>query len=308
MLRGLTVSALVHASVLAMAVISWPQKKDDCQEQIDRLRRQQPGISSVEILMQLPQCASSADLPIDFVEIGRISNVADLRKSDTPEPDPEPAAPEPEPEVPPPPPEPEPTPQAPEPEVEVPDPRKPEPEPEPKKPEPKKEEPKKEEPKPKPPVQKPPEKPKDDLSFLDDFESALQSRKTQERRPETQQTDRPVLSNADRDQQGAGARTGATASLQAALRRQIGECWPTVDDLPPEHQIDVVVGVQLARDGSLISSKLISPGSRPVGRSGIAVDRALLAVRKCGETTYRLPAEDYELWKDINVTLGPRRG
>ncbi len=307
MLRGLTVSALVHASVLAMAVVSWPQQKDDCEEQIDRLRRQQPGISSVEILMQLPQCASSADLPIDFVEIGRISDVAELRKSDAPQPEPEAAAP-PEPEIEAPPPEPETAPE-PEPEVEVPDPRKPEPEPE-KKPEPKKEEPKKEEPKPKPkPVEKTPPKPKDDLDFLNDFESALQSKRTADQRPDTQQTDRPVLTNSDRDQKGAGARTGATASLQAALRRQIMECWATVDDLPPEHQIDVTINMQLARDGSVTSSKLTSPRSRPVGRSGIAVDRALLAVRKCGEIgNYRLPAEDYELWKDIDVTLGPKQG
>ncbi|PKP81186.1 MAG: hypothetical protein CVT79_10990 [Alphaproteobacteria bacterium HGW-Alphaproteobacteria-18] len=309
MLRGLTVSALVHATVLAMAVISWPQKRDDCEEQIERLRREQPGISSVEILMQLPQCASSADLPIDFLEIGRISDVAELRKSDTPPPEPEPeAAPEPVEETPPPPPEPEAAPE-PEPEIEVPDPRKPEPEPV-KKPDPKPE-PKKEEPKPKPkPVEKPPAKPKNDLDFLDDFESTLQSKRTSERRPETQQSDRPVLANSDRDQQGAGARTGATASLQAALRRQIMECWTGVDDLPPEHQIDVTVNVKLARDGSLAESvKLLEPRSRPVGRSGIAVDRALLAVRKCGEIgNYRLPAEDYDLWKDINVTLGPKQG
>ena len=121
-----------------------------------------------------------------------------------------------------------------------------------------------------------------------------------------QQSQRPARANADRDQHGAGARTDADASLQAALRRQIGECWATVDDLPPEHQINVTISVQLARDGSLISSKLVTPSSRPVGRSGIAVDRALLAVRKCGETNYRLPPEDYELWKGITVTLGPR--
>lgn len=307
MLRGLTVSALVHASVLAMAVFSWPQDRNDCDDQIERLRREQPGISSVEILMQLPQCASSADLPIDFLEIGRISDVAELRRSETPQPEPEAeAAPEPVEETPPPPPEPEAAPE-PEPEVEVPDPREPEPV---KTPEPKPE-PKKEEPKPKPrPVEKTPAKPKNDLDFLDDFESTLQSKRTSEQRPETQQTDRPVLANSDRDQQGAGARTGATASLQAALRRQIMECWTGVDDLPPEHQIDVMVNVKLARDGSLAESvRLLEPRSRPVGRSGIAVDRALTAVRKCGEIgNYRLPAEDYDLWKDINVTLGPKQG
>ncbi|MBY9066185.1 hypothetical protein K1X12_04700 [Hyphomonas sp. WL0036] len=285
--------------------MAWPHKTDECEESIERLRREQPGISSVEILMQLPQCASSADLPIDFLEIGRISDVAELRKSDTPLPEPEPeAAPE-QVEETLPPPEPEAAEPEPEPEVEVPDPRQPEP---PKKPEPKPE-PKKEEPKPKPkPVEKPPAKPKDDLDFLNDLESTLQSKRTAEQRPDAQQTDRPLLANSDRDQQGAGARTGATASLQAALRRQIGECWVSVDDLPPEHQIDVTISLQLGRDGSLISSKLVDPRSRPVGRSGIAVDRALLAVRKCGETNYRLPPEDYELWKDISVTLGPKQG
>ena len=304
MLRGLTVSALVHASVLAMAVFSWPQKKDDCDEQIDRLRREQPGISSVEILMQLPQCASSADLPIDFLEIGRISDVAELRKSDTPEPEVEPeSAPEPVEETPPPP---EPEAAEPEPEVAVPDPRQPEPE---KKPDPKPE-PKKEEPKPKPkPVEKPPAKPKDDLDFLDDFESALQSKRATEQRPDAQQTDRPVLANADRDQQGAGERTGATASLQAALRRQIIECWPGIDDFPKEHQILVTINMKLTREGSLDGPpKVVSPNPRPVGRSGLAVELALTAVRRCADIgNYRLPPEDYELWKDINVTIGPQQ-
>lgn len=302
MLRGLTVSVLVHASVLAMAVVSWPQPTDDCEEQIERLRREQPGISSVEILMQLPQCASSADLPIDFLEIGRISDVAELRRSDTPEPEAQPeAAPEPVEETPPPP---EPEAAEPEPEVEVPDPRQPEPEP---KPEPKKEEPK---PKPKPkPVEKPPAKPKDDLDFLDDFESALQSKRTSEQRPDAQQTDRPVLANSDRDQAGAGARTGATASLQAALRRQIIECWPGIDDFPKEHQILVTINMKLARDGSLDGPPtVVSPKPRPVGRSGLAVEMALTAVRRCADIgNYRLPPEDYELWKDINVTIGPQQ-
>jgi hypothetical protein len=40
MLRGLTVSTLVHASVLAMAVMSWPESKSECDRDIDRLRRE----------------------------------------------------------------------------------------------------------------------------------------------------------------------------------------------------------------------------------------------------------------------------
>lgn len=296
MMRGLALSTLVHASVLALAVMSWPQPKSECDRDIDRLRREQPGISSIEIVMQLPQCAASAELPIDFLEIGRVSDVAEMRKADTPvevppaaEPEPEPVV-EPEPEAPPPP-EPD--------EVAIPDPKAPEPEKVPEKaPEPKKEDPKRL-------IEKtPPPKKTDDLAFLDDFDKALRDKRPTERQVRTE-TDRPVLANADRDREGAGDRRGNTASLQAALRRQIGYCWRGIEDLPREDQIDVVLRVELNRDGSLASNvNLISPASRPIGRSGLAVDLALRAVRKCAP--YKLPEDDYEQWKLIDVTIGPR--
>jgi hypothetical protein len=49
--------------------------------------------------------------------------------------------------------------------------------------------------------------------------------------------------------------------------------------------------------------ELVNPRSRPVGRSGIAVDVALRAVRKC--QNYQLPADDYDLWQDMNIVIGP---
>ncbi len=297
MMRGLAISTLVHASVLAMAVLSWPQPKNECERDIERLRRETPGISSIEIIMQLPQCAASAELPIDFLEIGRVSDVAAMRKAETPEekpPEAEPEAapvaePEPEPETPPPP--------APD-EVAVPDPRRPEktPEPVPEKAPPERR---------KELIEKtpPPEK-KDDLDFLDDFDKTLRDKRTTERRPPAE-PDRPVLDSGDRDREGAGDRRGNTASLQAALRRQIGYCWRGIEDLPREDQIDVVLRVELNRDGSLASNvDLISPSSRPIGRSGLAVDLALRAVRKCAP--YKLPEDDYDQWKLIDVTIGPR--
>jgi hypothetical protein len=96
MFRGLAVSTLVHASVLAMAMLSWPQPESQCDKAIDKLRRETPGIRSIEIVMQLPECATSADLPIDFEDVGLVSNVSELRK--VPEPVDE-ALPPPEPEV-----------------------------------------------------------------------------------------------------------------------------------------------------------------------------------------------------------------
>jgi outer membrane biosynthesis protein TonB len=299
MIRGFAISTLVHASVLAMAMMSWPQADSECDRAVEKLRRENPGIRAIEIMMALPECAAAADLPIDFEDVGLVSNVSELRKA--PEPQEDAVAP-PEPEVDEVPPEPEPEAAEPEPEEEVPDPRA-EPEPEPKKPEPKKPEPKK----PDPLIKKdPPKTPKkDDLDFLDNFDKALQD-KRQERSTKSPETadDRPVLGNADRNRDGVGDRSGSTASLQAAMRRQVGYCWRGIEDLPEEDQINVVVSVQLARDGSLIgNAELVSPRSRPVGRSGFAVDLALRAVRTCAP--YKLPEDAYEEWKDIEVTIGP---
>ncbi len=303
MLRGITVSTLIHATVLAMAVMSWPSPKSECDAAIEKLRRENPGIRGIEIMVQLPQCAASADLPIDFEDVGLVSNVSDLRKA--PDPVEDAVPPEPEEEVLPETPEPEPAAAEPEPETPVPDPRE-EPEPEPKKPEPKKPEPKKPEPLVKKPEPKKPE-PKDDLAFLDDFDKALQDKARTTPRAQQETPDRPALGNADRDRAGTGDRTGNTASLQAAIRRQVGYCWRGIEDLPAEDQIDVVIKMELDRNGDLVSNAtLISPRSRPVGRSGLAVDLALRAVRKCAP--YKLPEDAYEQWKDIEVTIGPKQG
>lgn len=301
MIRGVAISTLVHASVLAMAMISWPSPASDCDRAIEKLRRENPGIRSIEIVMQLPECATSADLPIDFEDVGLVSNVSELRKAPDPQEDATP--PEPEPEVEAPPPEPEPEAAEPEPEEAVPDPR--EKAPEPKKPEPKKQEPKK----PEPLIKKEPKKEpkKDDLAFLDDFDKALQDKRQERPRAQpAEATDRPAIGNADRDRAGTGDRTGSTASLQAAMRRQVGYCWRGIEDLPKEDQIDVEIQVYLNRDGSLNgNAELVSPRTRPVGRSGFAVDLALRAVRSCAP--YKLPEDAYEEWKDIIVTIGPAR-
>ncbi|MEZ5998830.1 MAG: cell envelope integrity protein TolA [Hyphomonas sp.] len=303
MLRGLTVSTLVHASVLAMAVLSWPHQKTECEKMIERLEREEPGLAPIDILMRLPQCASSIDVPVDFVEIGLVTDIAPAQKAEKPpEEEPEEVIPEEVPDEPPPQEESAPE----EEEVVIPD-EEAQPEEAPKKEEPKKEEPpkKKEEPK---LIEKQRPKEADDLDFLNDFENILKDKAQTERRqaPEDEppKIDKPVLRDVQQTRQGAGERRGNTASLQAAMRRQIYVCWRGVSDLPPEDQIDVEMRVSLNRDGSLKGNvELVTPRSRPVGRSGIAVDVALRAVRKCAP--YQLPEDDYELWKDINVTISP---
>ena len=302
MLRGLTVSTIVHASVLAMAVLSWPHQKSDCDKMIERLKKEEPGLAPVDILMRIPQCASAIDVPIDFVEIGLVTDIAPIQKAEEPEEEPE-AVPEEAEEAPKPPPQEESAPE--EEEVVIPD-EAAEPEPE-KKAEPKKEEPppKREEPK---LIEKQKPKAKDDLDFLNEFEDILKDKAQDERRTPPEQAppriDKPVLRDAQESRKGAGEQRGNTASLQAAMRRQIYTCWRGVSDLPKEDQIDVEIRVSLNRDGTLKSNvELVKPRSRPVGRAGIAVDVALRAVRKCAP--YQLPEDDYDEWEDINVTISP---
>jgi outer membrane biosynthesis protein TonB len=302
MIRGFAVSTLVHASVLALAVMSWPQPRSECDRAIEKLRRDNPGIRSIEIIMALPQCATSTELPIDFEDVGLVSNVSAMSKAPEPKPQEPEVQPEPEPQQAPPPEEAQPE----EPEevpLPVPEPKKEEP----KKPEPKKEPPpKKEEPliKKEPPKQ---EKKKDDLDFLNDIDKVLKDRRqTDTRQASSQEADRPVLNNADRDRQGAGDRSASTASLQAYVRREMRSFWTDVSDLPAEDQIEVTVRLTLNRDGSLSSDvELVNPSRRPVGRKGIAVDRALGAARKFfAERRLRLPEEQYEQWREIDVVFG----
>lgn len=317
MLRGFTISTVLHASLLALAVMSWPSPKSECDKAIEKLERDEPGLGPVDILMRLPECAAVIDVPIEFLDIGLVTNVSAIPKAEV-EPEAEPVPEEaPEEEA-----EPDDLKDLTADEVDANDTRaeepseddivvedekaEPEPEPEPApEPEKKKPEPKKEE---KLVEKTKPRTASDELDFLNDFEDVLKTKAQNERKAppaqEPPRIEKPVLADAQQPRRGAGDRTGNTASLQAAVRRQIGYCWNGVDDLPKEDQINVVIRLKLARDGSLTNSaELIAPKSRPIGRSGIPVDLALRAVRKCAP--YNLPADDYDQWQEIDVTIGP---
>lgn len=319
MLRGFTLSTVLHATVLAAAVMTWPARKSECDRQIEKLEREEPGLSQVDILLRLPQCASTIDVPIDIVDIGLVTDVAPIQKAEeAPEEEVEETEPEEQPDpveddveiVEDPPEEQEEVNETRETETAEEEPvvedTQAEPEETPKEPEPRKEEPPKEKPK---LIEK--QKPKsdsDDLDFLNDFEDILKDKAQSQRKAAQEQApppiNKPVLKDVQQPRKGAGERRGNTASLQAAMRRQVGYCWNGIDDLPKEDQFDVVIRVQLNLDGSLDgNARLVSPRSMPIGRRGVVVQRALTAVRQCAN--YQLPADDYDEWKDIEVTIGP---
>lgn len=315
MFRGFFFAILVHVLLLGAFVFAWPAEVSQCERMINRLEKDQPGLSDVDILMRLPQCASVIDVPIDMVEIGLVTDIAPVPEveetqeveetvpEEAPEPETEPEVADDEPV---------------EEEIEVNETRAEEQseeellvEDEQAEPEPEKvvEEEPKPEPKKKPElVRKAKPKSDDDLGFLDDFEDQLKSVKT-ERRAAPEEApppiNRPVLKDVQEPRKGAGERRGNTASLQAAIRRQIGYCWNGVADLPKEDQIDVLMRIELNRDGMLAKDpRLMNPTSRPIGRSGIPVDLALRAVLKC--QPYKLPEDSYDQWKQIDVTIGPK--
>lgn len=105
-----------------------------------------------------------------------------------------------------------------------------------------------------------------------------------------------------------------TESHVKFIEHELHSFWGGLDDLPKEYQIEVTVRLRLNRDGSLNGNPvLVTPDQRPVGRGGIATDRALYAVGTyfCLRSL-NLPKADYPLWMEVDVSfssknLGPRQ-
>lgn len=289
MLRGLPASIMAHAAVIGASYITFPYWGVTSRAMVD-----------FEVV------------DVEFAEIGEITNIAPLVDTEPEEPE---AAPE-EPEEVPEDPVEEDLPEA-EQDVanETPPPAEDDPEDLLPEFEPQEEEPE-QEPEQKPEPETRPVPPRDALSdFLNQSESTFKSEiETRRERPEptpppreeprTDLKDAPVPAET-RNRRGAGERNANSARLEALVVSRIrNECWAGVDDLPNPERYNVQMKVLLNENGGIEELTLISPKRRPIGASymGTAIDRALTAVRKCDP--FRLPSDDYELWKEINVYLG----
>jgi colicin import membrane protein len=68
------------------------------------------------------------------------------------------------------------------------------------------------------------------------------------------------------------------------------------------HQVSVTLRFLLARDGALDGEPaVVQFRASPVGAA--AAKAAMAAVAQCAP--YRLPAADYEAWKDVQLKLAP---
>ena len=294
MIRGLPASILLHAAVIGAGYIVWPYV----------------GTTETEEEFVL--------VPVELVEVGEMTNVAPVVEPEEPEPVEEEPEPEPEPE-----PEEEDVPVE-----EVPDERDipvddvetsqeaPAPEAEDDilpnfEAEPDEEE------------EAPPEEPEEERpatpnpqrksSALDDLlnsaESTFQSEREtrRETRPPPREPE-PKREEAPAPQErrfGAGERTANTVRIEQLLYNQIYPCWDGVSDQPEPERLNVSMRARLDAEGNVIDLDLVRPSRAPIGDRSmqLAIERAQRAVQKC--QPYRLPRDDYDLWKEATINLGP---
>jgi outer membrane biosynthesis protein TonB len=307
MKAGWTISAVLHAGVLAWGLVSFAARP---------LNATPPEFLSADIisdaeLSQITQGvrnAKPAETPKPLVE-----KIADATPTENPsakvvdkpeivptaervQPTPEPEQKKPEPKkAEPKPPEPKPEPKqafAKEPEHKV-DPiaealKKDNTKPE------KKPEKKAETPAPKKPEQKP--QPKFDSNRI----AALLDKRDPQRRAATGST----LSNTP----ALGTATGTAVALSQneldALRARLRDCWNVPVGVAEARDLIVTVRILFRKDGSLQAEpQLMNHGSHPAFQA--ASESALRAVRSCAPYSF-LPVAKYEAWKDVIIDFDPR--
>jgi outer membrane biosynthesis protein TonB len=245
------------------------------------------AIGAFTIIKVVPLALPQEEIPVEIVTIKDDNNVkAQAPKEETPEPKPEPEAK--------PPPEPAPAPAP----ANKPDEAMLEPQEKPKKTEPPK-------PQDKP---KPTAEAKDDKFDPDKIQALLnKAKKDQEKQQKTTQAPAPGGEEKPRPSVGAGTDNSAdvTTFIQNSLKRQMAACWSFPAGAAQAENLVIAIHVQLRADGSLIEAPELMDQSRmgePYYRA--AAEAALRAINRC--QPFELPAEYYDVWKDIIFNFDPR--
>ena len=286
MRRSTFISATLHIAILLWAVVAWPTAKMDT-------------APLVAIPVEVSTPAEVTKIKAGTKDATDEAALAGKPKEKTQEAVREAAAkPEPKPEE---------TPKAEE---------KPKPKPEPKpvkqaaKPEPKspeatKAEAKKPEEKPKPKKQaeakKPAPKQDSKRDFNTDRIAALLNKI-----PDADNEPAPVLPPEAEPKKVRGQSNGTEMTMSVneidALRARIAQCWSPPPGGLGADQIVVKLRLRLNEDGTLVGYPTIANrGSSPFFQA--AADSAVRAVYQC--QPYALPAEKYELWRDMILTFDP---
>jgi hypothetical protein len=99
-----------------------------------------------------------------------------------------------------------------------------------------------------------------------------------------------------------GRKTTLPDKLLAAIAAQVSRCWSIPSGWNDPQQVSVTLRFQLNPQGALDGDpSIVRFPATPMGVA--AAKAAIKAVTGCGP--YRLPAAQYDQWKDIQVTLAP---
>jgi hypothetical protein len=114
---------------------------------------------------------------------------------------------------------------------------------------------------------------------------------------------------ADRAIAGIGSGNAMTANIADALKSQIYRCWSPPIGAPDVRALIVDYALRLNRDGTVATLQL-TPGSQVMAASNAytraAAEAASRAIYQC--QPYRLPADRYNVWREINpLRFDPRQ-
>ena len=114
---------------------------------------------------------------------------------------------------------------------------------------------------------------------------------------------------AERAIQGIGSGNAMTANIADALKSQIYRCWSPPMGAPDAHDLVVDYALRLNQDGTVATLQL-TPGTQVMAASNAytraAAEAASRAIYQC--QPYRLPADRYNVWREINpLRFDPRQ-
>jgi hypothetical protein len=114
---------------------------------------------------------------------------------------------------------------------------------------------------------------------------------------------------AERAIQGIGSGNAMTANIAGALKSQIYRCWSPPMGAPDARDLVVAYALRLNQDGTVATLQL-TPGTQVMAASNAytraAAEAASRAIYQC--QPYRLPADRYNVWREINpLRFDPRQ-
>ena len=152
------------------------------------------------------------------------------------------------------------------------------------------------------PVQKPQPAPEPTKPKTDDFSALLNKLTSPAAAPRNART-------ADRTVKGIGAMNAMTMDLSDALKNMIAQCWNPPVGAPHPERLIPVFRLFLNPDGSVAQPPQLTADSAGAAAGDpfmrAAADAARRAIYTCAP--YKLPADKYNVWRDITVDFDPRK-